>query len=259
MNLKLNKTVIIRIKQLLEKHISYGKFKDIAHLLKDEFLCLSDISIDLLSERVRYYNEPIHKLNQQKSPLFDLIGTTHKSLTPVLTVSKHFLVTYNLWENTIRLSGLKRVQNVLHYVGELQMGANVNFRDDMDMSTVKLGCLLIICNVNDWLEGHKFPSDIFHISLSEDHGPDEFVLLMMAGNHSMRVEKGQKVWDKKFVTKIQKNMKITVKGDGSVHFRSLGKFFGFGMMEKCNKNGVCSYARVVENKKAIPNELNMLY
>ena len=35
--------------------------------------------------------------------------------------------------------------------------------------------------------------------------------------------------------------------------------FGFGMMEKFNKKGVCSYARVVEKKKAIPKELNMLY
>ena len=180
-------------------------------------------------------------------------------MTPVLTVSKQMLVTYNLWDNTIHLSGFKRVKNVLHYVGELHMGANVNFREDMDMSAVELGCLLIIFNVKDWLEGDKFPSDCYHVSLSEDHGPDEFVLLMMAGYHSMREEKGQKCWDKQFVNKIQKNMKITVKGDGIVHFKSLGKFFGFGMMAKCNKKGVCSYARVVEKKKAIPKELNMLY
>ena len=109
------------------------------------------------------------------------------------------------------------------------------------------------------MEGDKFPSDLFHVSLSEDHGPDEFVLLMMAGYHSMRVEKGQKCWDKHFVNKIQKNMNITVKGDGIVHFRSLGKYFGFGMMEKCNKKAVCSYARVVEKKQAKPKELNMLY
>ena len=186
-------------------------------------MCLSDISIVLLSERVRYYHRVgIKKCKTQKSPLFDLIGTRHKSMTPVLTVSKTMLVTYNLWDNTIHLSGLKRVNNVLHYVGELHMGANVNFREDMDMSAVKLGCLLIICNVKDWLEGDKFPSDCYHVSLSEDHGPDEFVLLMMAGYHSMREEKGQKFWDKQFVNKIQKNMKITVKGDGIVHFRSLG-------------------------------------
>ena len=37
-------------------------------------------------------------------------------------------------------------------------------------------------------------------------------------------------------------MKITVKGDGIVHFKSLGKFFGFGMMAKCNKKGVNIFA-----------------
>ena len=53
---QLDNSVVIRIHMLLKTHTRYGKFKLIAGLLKQEFLHLSDIPIDQLSERVRYYH-----------------------------------------------------------------------------------------------------------------------------------------------------------------------------------------------------------
>lgn len=157
-----------------------------------------------------------------------------------------------MWHNTIHLSVLKSVDKVLHYENDVHMGANVPFADDIDLSSVPLGCLLIIVDINNWLEEGKFPSDIIHMSLSEDHGPDNFVLVMMAATNPMRVEDGQKLWDHDFVNCIKSTLNLTMKGDGSAHFKSLGKYFGFGYMAKSNLSGICSYGRI--KVKKMPNQ-----
>ena len=107
MNLKLNENVINCMKELIKNKQQIGSFPLIASML---------------------------------------VRTKHRSKTPILTMSKKYLVAKNLWDNTICLSGLKIVNNVLEYVCEVKMVANVPFRDNIDMSTVTLGCLLIILN-----------------------------------------------------------------------------------------------------------------
>ena len=56
MKMKLDKTVIFHIKMLLITHTIFGKFKLITGLLNEEFSNLSDIPIDQIYERVRYYH-----------------------------------------------------------------------------------------------------------------------------------------------------------------------------------------------------------
>ena len=66
--MKLGKTVIFCIKILLITHTRFGKYKLIAGLLKEEFSNLSDIPIDQLSERVRYYHRVgIKQCNNKKA------------------------------------------------------------------------------------------------------------------------------------------------------------------------------------------------
>ena len=141
--------------------------------------------METLADRVRYHYANLYRFSEC-NPLLPLIGTKHSSKTPVLTVSKKYLIQQNLWQNTIRLSGLNRVGNVLHYDGEVQIGANVPFSDDIDLSTKNPACLLIIVDINDWMDGDKIPSDYVCMSLSENHGPDDFVLVMMAGTHHIK-------------------------------------------------------------------------
>ena len=73
------------------------------------------------------------------------------------------------------------------------------------------------------------------MSLSAENGPDEYVLLMMAGTNNMREDKGQTRWDDVFVKNLKKYMKVTVKGDGTKHHGSVGKFRGFGCIAKFSK------------------------
>ena len=58
------------------------------------------------------------------------------------------------------------------------------------------------------------------------------MLVMLAGCSDLKEDKGQKIWDSTFLSKIEKTINQTVKGDGKTHLNSLGSFLGFGSMAK---------------------------
>ena len=248
-NMHLPVEVMMRMVQLLlELSNTYGCFMKISRFLKEEFKCLNNIPLVTLSDRVRHHHKKLYKFSKS-NPLLPLIDTKHPSKTPVLTVSKKYLMELNLWHNTICLSGLNRVGNVLHYDGDVQIGSNVPFSEDIDISKINRECLLMIVDISDWFPGGECPSDYVCMSLSENHGPDDFVLVMISANHHIRHEQGQKVWDNMFVDKVQTCMNVTVKGDGKTHFKSVGKYYGFGWMAKSNMKSGCSYAKVKVKKE----------
>ena len=233
-----------------------GDYNVIAQKLKKEFPSLADTPIKRLYDRARHH---CRQVKRGTGILSQEIDQPHISKTTVLTVSKKYLLSKNLWQNSICLSGLRRVDDVLEYVGEVQMGGNIPFRQCIDISSV--GCLLIIVDVKDWLEGDSFPNDIIHTSLSVGHGPDEFILVMMAGSSTIRADKGQKYWDNEFVQDIMTNMNLTVKGDGTLHHHTTGKFYGFGWIAKYNSlvGGICSYGKVALKKGKTEKDVKNLY
>ena len=193
-----------RMMELLMKltHI-YGGFTSIAKTLLSEFKCLQHIPVKTLTNRVRYhYSHNVH-CHPPFNPLLPLIGRKNPSKTPVITVSRKYLMENDLWNNSICLSGLNRDRKVLHYDKGVQIGAHLPIGEDIDLYSVKRKCLLIIVPVNDWMDGGKFPSDYVAISLSENHGPDDFVLVMISGSHEIKHEQGQKLWDMMFIDRLK--------------------------------------------------------
>ena len=195
-----------------------------------------------------------------KSPL-DQAGVTqkiqtmivmkHTSLSPILTVSKQHLLHLNLWENTVRLSGMTQKDGKLEYHGVVEIGDNIQHNGgELDLSRVTFGCILVIVDIKDWLNGDTFPPHLVHMSLSQNHGPDEYVLVMMAGSQEWSTGEGQLLWDDNFTTTLERQMNVTVRGDGSKHHQSVGNFFGLGWMAKYEKNGNASYAKVAGKKGA---------
>lgn len=252
---KAKKEIQIRMKELV---IQYpNDYFHIVELLKNEFPELEHTSNRTLCDRARYHGRQTQK---RFTPMSHEIGKNkyNKPKTVVLTVSKKYLLERNLWQNTICLSGMNNIGGYLQYSGEVRMGANVTFAD-MDLSSINLGCVLIVADVKDCMDGDIFPPHIVHKSLSEDLDTDEFVLVMMAGSHSIRDDKGQKCWDDMFIHDIQKLMKQTVIGDGSKHHQSVGKYHGFGWIAKYDKRGDCSYGRVALKKGKSLSDYQMLY
>ena len=87
--------VMMRMMELLmEVTNKYGAFKNIAVTLKSEFTCLENISLETLSDRVRYHYAKLYRF-AECNPLLPLIGTKHSSKTPVLTVSKKYLIQHD--------------------------------------------------------------------------------------------------------------------------------------------------------------------
>ena len=228
MHVKYGNDVETRIEELIQEFPpTYGSNVKIASTLKREFTSLSAVKHTILADKVRRTRPktyPSH-ICTIKHPLAQFIGKKHTSKIPALTVSQKYLEATNLWDNTICLSGLRREGKLLHYDGDSLMGSNVKFSEDMDLSTVTGGCLVIVVSIHDWKEGDSFPSHIVPVSLSEDDTPDEFVLVMMGATHPIRHDQGQKCWDHNKISMIKNNLNKTVKGDGKTHFGSIGNFW----------------------------------
>ena len=52
------------------------------------------------------------------------------------------------------------------------------------------------------------------------------------------------VWDLNLVTRIKKNMQVTVRGDGLVHHGSVRDYFSFGFITNYGMNKGASYGKV---------------
>ena len=63
---------------------------------------------------------------------------------------------------------------------------------------------------------------------------------------------------KTFLLKSKAIMNSTVKGDGRKHYKSVGRYYGFGWISKYSCINGCSYGRVSRKKKTTQTELSEL-
>lgn len=181
------------------------------------------------------------------------------SLTPIITVSRVFLHQLGLWENTVRLSGIKRYKRRLLYEGHTEYGANmlsVNF-NSLDLRSVKLRTIILLGSLQEWKNKDTRSDHIIPISLSGNCHQDEYVVLMMASNQEKHVS-GDSKWSKEFVSGIKDLFQTTKTGRGTKNHISLGNYYGFGVTAKYDRLDDISYGEF-SKKKIVNKDLHSEY
>lgn len=158
----------------------------------------------------------------------NMVNKKGSSLTPMLTVSKKVLIERGLWENTINVKNMTRVGEKVFYNDDIRRGENVREGQTLVLPEIVGRCVLLIADIKDWNPGSNVRDDVIQMLLSGHHGPDEFVLLMMAGHGDLRKDIGQIIWDEKITHSIKDRMRITMSGSKKnrkrKHHRSLGSY-----------------------------------
>ena len=182
------------------------------------------------------------------------------SLTPIITVSKKHLCQYGLWENTIRLSGMKREKAMLHYYGEAEIGDNIpSFRVSqfVNVKLLKLGVIIMLGLVKEWHAIEDIPEHVIPISMSGNWQQDEYVILMIASNKRKEVTHDA-LWTRDFVSGIQNVFRISLQGNGHKHHGSYGNYFGWGITAKYEIEDCISYGKFA-TKQGIDDKLHKEY
>ena len=252
------------IKQI-ECKLKYEKLqKEMEIRLKQESTRLEDTSSKKISHHMNIIESKQSQINLESSEIKmkamvknALLKSKVSSLIPLLTVSKLFLEKHQLFENSIILS--ERVQvdatkfshKTIYYYGEPMIGKHLREFDlskGVDIKQIPGNMLLLLVNLTEWKEDGKFPHHIVPYSLSQGVGEDSYAILMV-GSCVPDVDCQKMLWNKVFVEGVEGNFNDNG-GRTSVHFMTVGKFFGIGTIPKysIDKSGK-SYGPVAKKKK----------
>ena len=140
-----------------------------------------------------------------------------KILTPMITVSKKYLMESLLWENSIHLAGgMTQGKKHVHFGDVHHLGKFVPrsvFKKPISLREVSNNFMMIVCDAHDWLVNGSPPGTIpvpLPADTSDNH---DLVILMICSNRHKYPTKASK-WDSKFIHATHVFMRDSVSGNG---------------------------------------------
>ena len=77
---------------------------------------------------------------------------------------------------------------------------------------------------------------------------EKFILIASISNEKYKNPDPKNLIDDTFLSDIDKNMHVNIRGDGKKHFKSMGKYFGFGIIAKYSMQNCLSFGAFATKK-----------
>ena len=106
-------------------------------------------------------------------------------MTPILSIGHEYLVSHDLFKNTIILSDMVRdkQQKCLQYHGVPDIGENLKHVDlskPIDLGKVKNNFLIVLCTLEEWMDNGCVPAGLVPIPVIEHQKFDVNYIILMS-------------------------------------------------------------------------------